>query len=158
MSDRGWSWPARIVVGALSAAVIAVAASVPAPAASIFEKNGYMIGPRFDSYMPTCDDGLALATIQSRFSSKESSFWNSNLTIVEFDQIKEVAYRPWADATIPRRFCTGRALISDGTWRPIRYHMIEDGGMIGGVWGVQWCVVGLDRNWANNPDCRQAGP
>ena len=23
--------------------------------------------------------------------------------------------------------------------------------MIGASWGVEWCVVGLDRNWAYNP-------
>ena len=23
--------------------------------------------------------------------------------------------------------------------------------MIGASWGVEWCVVGVDRNWANNP-------
>ena len=28
--------------------------------------------------------------------------------------------------------------------------------MIGGSWGVQWCVVGVDRNWAYNPDCKMA--
>ena len=30
--------------------------------------------------------------------------------------------------------------------------------MIGANWGVQWCVVGADRNWAYNPDCKAAGP
>src|SRR6185295_2391385 len=66
---------ARIVAGALGAAIIAVEATLPAPAASICEKNGYMIGPRFDSYMPVCSDELMLATIQSRFYSKEFTFW-----------------------------------------------------------------------------------
>jgi len=30
--------------------------------------------------------------------------------------------------------------------------------MIGANWGVQWCVVGIDRNWAYNPECKAAGP
>ena len=34
----------------------------------------------------------------------------------------------------------------------------EDSGMIGASWRVEWCVVGVDRNWANNPACRQAKP
>ena len=25
-------------------------------------------------------------------------------------------------------------------------------------WGVEWCVVGLDRNWAYNPACKMAQP
>ena len=48
--------------------------------------------------------------------------------------------------------------MSDGKRRPVYYSIIEDGGMIGWTWGVNWCVQGLDRNWAYNPDCRQARP
>ena len=35
---------------------------------------------------------------------------------------------------------------------------VEDTGMIGASFGVQWCVVGYDRNWAYNPACRMARP
>jgi hypothetical protein len=132
--------------------------SAPADAANWFEKNFYMLGPRFDSQLPACDANDALSLIQRRFSTKESRFWNSDLKITGFDQIREVAYRPWADGTIPRRFCRGRVLVSDGVWRTVRYSIIEDSGMIGASWGVQWCVVGVDRNWAYNPDCAAAGP
>lgn len=141
------------------AAVSLVAAAGPsAQAANWFEKNGYLIGPRYDSELPSCDNSWALSTIQRRFGTKEGRFWNSDLQITDFDSIKEVALRPWADGTVPRRFCTGRALTSDGTWRMLRYSIIEDAGMIGANWGVQWCLVGADRNWAYNPDCRAAGP
>jgi hypothetical protein len=135
-----------------------VAAATPASAANWFEKNGYLTGPRYDSKLPACDNYWALLKIKDRFSSKESRFWVSDLKITNFDQIQEVALRPWADGTIPRRFCTGRALISDGIWRTVRYSIVEDGGMIGWTWGVDWCVVGLDRNWAYNPACREAQP
>ena len=103
-------------------------------------------------------DAGPLTTIQQRFATKEGRFWNSDLQITTFDRIREVAYRPWVDGTIPRRFCSGRALISDGHWRTVRYSIVEDGGMIGWSWGVQWCVVGVDRNWAYNPSCKAAGP
>ena len=95
---------------------------------------------------------------QAAFATKEGRFWNSDLQITDFDRIREVAYRPWADGTIPRRFCSGRALISDGQWRTVRYSIVEDGGMIGANWGVQWCVVGVDRNWAYNPGLRRGWP
>ena len=157
MSDRTPAFRARIVAATL-AACLSAAAIVPAPAANFFEKNGYLIGPRFDSQLPACDNSWALSTIQSRFGSKESMYWNSSLQIVNFDRIREVAFRPWADATIPRRWCTGRALVSDGQWRTVRYSIVEDGGMIGASWGVEWCVVGLDRNWAYNPNCKEAAP
>jgi hypothetical protein len=146
------------LVAAVAAALVTAASSMPAGAASWFEKNFYLSGPRFDSQLPACDDSWALSTIQRRFASKEGRFWVSDLQITNFDQIREVAYRPWADGTIPRRFCSGRALTSDGRWRVVRYSIVEDGGMIGANWGVQWCVVGVDRNAAYNPECSAAGP
>jgi hypothetical protein len=142
----------------IAAALIGFIFSEPASAANWLEKTFYLIGPRFDSQLPSCDDSSALSTIQRRFSTKEGRFWNSDLQITNFDQIREVAYRPWADGTIPRRFCSGRAQTSDGHWRTVRYSIVEDGGMIGANWGVQWCVVGVDRNWAYNPECKAAGP
>jgi hypothetical protein len=140
------------------ATALLVAAAVPAGAASWFEKNAYLIGPRYDSVLPPCDEPSALHTIQRRFAVKEGRFWASNLEIVNFDRIRETAYHPWADSTIPRRFCSGRALVSDGIWRQVHYSIVEDGGMIGWRWGVEWCVVGVDRNWAYNPQCKMARP
>ena len=147
-----------LALGTVLGVALVAALNAPAQAANPFEKNGYLIGPRFDSNLPACDDSSALFTIKRRFSSKESRFWNSNLQIDDFAQIKEVAYRPWMNGTIPRRFCSGRALISDGKWRTVRYSIIEDAGMISASWGVHWCVVGIDRNWANSPECQEAGP
>ena len=49
-------------------------------------------------------------------------------------------------------------LLSDGVWRPVHYLIGEDMGMIGSTWDVEWCVVGVDRNWSNNPACRMMRP
>jgi hypothetical protein len=149
---------ARKLFAVLATVLTAVASATPAGAAGWLEKSGYLLGPRFDSALPACDDAGPLSTIQRRFATKEGRFWNSDLQITNFDRIREVAYRPWADGTIPRRFCSGRVLVSDGHWRTVRYSIVEDGGMIGWNWGVQWCVVGIDRNWAYNPECLAAGP
>ena len=65
---------------------------------------------------------------------------------------------PWGHDTIPRRFCSAIALVSDGIKRPVYYSIAEDTGMIGMLPGVEWCVVGLDRNWAYNPACKAAAP
>jgi hypothetical protein len=148
----------RILGVTAAAGLLAAMWCAPAFASNWLEKTLYLWGPRFDSQIPACDNSWALGTIQHRFATKEGRFWNSDLRIESFDQIREVAFRPWADGTIPRRFCTGRALVSDGKWRTVRYSIIEDGGMISASWGVNWCVVGVDRNWAYNPACKAAGP
>jgi hypothetical protein len=139
---------------------LAAIASACAPAfgASLLELNFWLSGPRYEAIVPTCEHPAALGRIQARFSEKESGFWNSSLQIVQFERVREIAFRPWAVDTIPRRFCTGTAVVSDGVKRRVNYSIIEDGGMIGGTWGVEWCVVGLDRNWAYNPQCKMALP
>ncbi|MGZ8322066.1 MAG: hypothetical protein ACXW3N_03040 [Rhodoplanes sp.] len=127
-------------------------------AASIMDLNFWLSGPRYEAVVPLCDEPAPLAKIQSRFYVKEHRFWNTELKIVGFQDLREVAFMPWASGTIPRRFCTGKAVISDGKSRTIHYLIAEDTGILGTTWGVEWCVVGLDRNWAYNPACRMALP
>ena len=38
------------------------------------------------------------------------------------------------------------------------YSITEDAGMLGVSYGVEFCVVGLDREWSYQPDCRRAQP
>lgn len=148
----------RGLVRIAAVAALALLLVKPATAANWLEKNTYLAGTRYDGAVPPCDWPTALATIQARFAKKEFRFWQSDLQIMDFKAIRQTAFRPWARGTLPRRFCSGRVLVSDGRWRALHYSIIEDGGMIGAHWGVEWCVVGLDRNWAYNPGCRMARP
>ncbi|HET7805023.1 MAG TPA: hypothetical protein VFL53_12320 [Pseudolabrys sp.] len=140
----------------LAIAFIAVSAMSQASAAGWLEKGIYLIGPRYDGTVPACE--AALNVIASRFAQKEGRFWNSNLQILGFDRVRETAFRPWAPETVPRRYCSAVAQVSDGRHHTVHYAIIEDGGIIGMFWGVEWCVVGLDRNWAYNPACKMAQP
>jgi hypothetical protein len=143
---------------AMSIAALAGGWATAAWSANALELNFWLRGPRYDNRVPLCDEHGPLDKIMSRFVSKEYRFWNSDLEIVGFEKIHEVAWEPWSSGTIPRRFCTASVLVSDGKRRQINYSIIEDGGMLGSGYGVEWCVVGLDRNWAYNPSCRWARP
>lgn len=150
--------------GVLLGALLATLAFAPgsfmstANAANWLEKGIWLSGPRYDGVLPTCESPAVLDLVASRFATKEGRFWNSPLQIVGFDQVRETAYRPWANDTIPRRFCRGAAMVSDGVKRRVYYSIVEDGGMIGNSWGIEWCVDGLDRNMAYNPHCKMARP
>ena len=137
-------------------AAIVFGLMAPAQAAGLLEKNFGLSGPNYDGILPSCE--AALDKIAWRFAQKESTFWNSGAEIVAFENVREIAYRPWAVGTIPRRYCTAVALVNDGRKHAVSYSLIEDGGMIGQTWGVEWCVEGLDRNWAYNPRCKMARP
>src|ERR1700676_706237 len=86
--------------GCALAALAAVSPTATALAASWIEENFYLSGPRYDGVLPPCDERAALGKIASRFGEKESTFWNSSLSIAGFDHIREIAFRPWAANTI----------------------------------------------------------
>jgi hypothetical protein len=140
------------------AAILGALTIVPASAANWLELNFWLSGPRYDRPLPECNAYTALNTISVTFAQKEGRFWNSALRIVGYEDIRETAFRPWAPNTIPRRFCSALALVTDGLKHPIHYSIGESTGMIGAGYGVEWCVVGLDRNWAYNPNCKMARP
>jgi hypothetical protein len=152
----------RSVVNSMAVAIVAACALIagfsatPAQAANFLQKQIYMTGANYDGDLPGCE--AALGDIASRFAEKEGRFWNSDLQILGFEDVRQTAFSPWAKSTIPRRFCTAVALVSDGRRHKVDYWIGEDTGLIGASWGVEWCVVGLDRNWAYNPACKMARP
>lgn len=144
------------IFGAAFGALLGLLANAPAYAANPLEMNFWLSGPRYDGNVGPCES--VLSTISSQFQEKEGSFWNSALTITGYADVREIAFRPWQSDNIPRRYCTGRVMVSDGKIRTVNYSIIENGGFAGYGQGVEWCVTGLDRNWAYNPACRAARP
>jgi len=140
------------------AVALAVLSGAPARAATILEKNFWMPGPDYNRDLPACEYHAALDRIIRDFRVKEDRFWNSELQIVGFENIHEIDTMPWGAQAIPRRYCGGTAVINNSTRHAIYYSIAEDEGMIGIDWGVNFCVVGLDRNDAYNPSCRAAKP
>ncbi len=112
----------------------------------------------FDASIPACDDRYVLGEIANRFRTTEGRFWNSSLQILGFERIRQVAWRPWGLDFVPRRFCSGVVLTSDGRRRRIDYSVREDQSLFGASWGTEWCVDGLNRHYAYAPRCKQAQP
>ena len=141
---------------ALAALLGVLAPTQSAQAANGFEMNFWLSGPKYDGRVAPCEK--ALGAITNEFWDKESTYWNSKLQITGYRDIHEIAFRPWQSDNIPRRFCTGKAQTSDGKIHTVNFSIIEDGGFAGYDQGVEWCLTGLDRNWAYNPACHAAGP
>jgi hypothetical protein len=140
----------------LGAAFALLAFGQAAEAANPLELNFGLFGPSYEGRVKQCE--TALSTITSQFHEKERSFWNSKLEITAYGNIHETAFRPWQSDNIPRRFCSGDVMLNDGKLRSVHYSIIEDGSFAGFGQGVEWCVTGLDRNWAYNPGCKAARP
>jgi hypothetical protein len=145
----------RTKLGLVLGAFLGLLAFAPgAQAANLFEMNFGLFGPNYEGRISDCESGLSAVT--SQFAEKESTFWNSALQITGYTKVHETAFRPWQSDNIPRRYCTASAMLNDGKPRIVHYSIIEDGGLAGYGQGVEFCVVGLDRDWAYNPACKAA--
>ncbi|PVE23033.1 hypothetical protein DC522_17590 [Microvirga sp. KLBC 81] len=113
---------------------------------------------QYDAGLPACADPAVLNDVASRFEKKERRFWNSSLKILAFEGIVQVAWRPWGLDYIPRRYCTGTVVVSDGYRHKVNFSIREDLGFIGIGWNTDSCVDGFDRNYAYAPHCKQAAP
>ena len=113
----------------------------------------------FFANMPTCDDGGVLSTISGRFGQTQQEFWNSQLAISGFDRVREIGFRSNGLAYIPRRFCIARAA-DERHEESERLSIMSSSafGILGATWGVEWCVVGLDPNFAYAPACSTLRP
>lgn len=146
--------------------VLGLWASAAAAADMVYHQDNeplsYQIAPpRHEvdtSVLPACDSDWALGYIRKRFAQKEGGYWDSALRIQGFSGIQEIAYRPWGQDVQVRRFCTGSVTLSNGQISDVFYSLVEHGGMTGMGWGVEWCVVGTDRNLAYAPACKMARP
>jgi hypothetical protein len=156
MDNQTASLKKRGLGAALAILVGLVCFGQQAQAANPLELNFWLSGPRYDGRVAPCEQ--ALGTITNQFWEKESTYWNSSLRITAYGQVHETAFRPWQSDNIPRRFCSADVMLNDGKMRTVHYSIIEDGGFAGFGQGVEWCVTGLDRNWAYNPKCKAAQP
>jgi hypothetical protein len=146
------------MIGWIAGIALTLVVAAPAQSASWLEMNFGLIGPRYDSWLPACDNPIALAKIDFRFWVKEVRFWDPTIHISRFGEVHEIAYRPWGDRAIPRRFCAARTTMSDGTETVTYYSIGEDIGFAGATWDVEWCVQGYDQNMAYSPRCKMAMP
>jgi hypothetical protein len=113
---------------------------------------------RYYSLIPACDSAWTLTTISWQFFYKERRFWSSSNTLHGFEEVREIAFRPGAGDSIPRRYCEAKVRVSDGNETLVRYWIGSNTGFAGALWGVEWCVVGYDHNLAYAPRCRMALP
>ncbi|MFC7396960.1 hypothetical protein ACFQU1_07105 [Chelatococcus sp. GCM10030263] len=110
------------------------------------------------SSLPACDSVAVLGKISSEFASKESEYWHSNLQLAFFERIRMIAWKPWGEDFVPRRFCKAVSLVTDGVKREVIYSVRAGLGGIGLTWDVEWCVRGIDRGWSYAPWCKMALP
>ena len=145
------------ILGAVS---LAQAASGPAPITQYETPAGERWAP-YSSDLPKCDDSGVISTISDRFSQTEATYWGGRNAFYSVDDMREIGFRANGLSYIPRRYCVARVAVIDPNVPPpprppihtIVYNVVAAGGIIGMSWGVEWCVVGFDREHAYEPAC-----
>ena len=140
----------------ICAALGVAAGSVPADARPITPAERRQ--QPYTGDLPACHDAALLQRIASRFVSAEKEYWSSGLEIVSYAQVRETGYRSTGLDYIPRRYCRATAVMNDGKARQVVYAIAENQSIIGWGPGVEWCIVGLDRNYAWGRSCMAAQP
>jgi hypothetical protein len=127
-------------------------------------RAGGIVVPAEQRYSPysgdlyACDDANLLGRVSAAFAKKEWGYWNSPLQIQHYDRVIEISLRGNGLGYIPRRYCLARAFLSDNSEHTVIYQFQQDLGFAGFGEGVEWCVVGLDRNSAYSPACSVLRP
>ena len=143
--------------GALS---LAEAASAPQPITQ-YETPAEARWAPFSADLPTCDAWGVVSTVSDRFDRTETEFWGGKHAILSFDRMREIGFRANGLSYIPRRYCVALVTVVDPGVPPppnpktytVVYNVTAALGIIGFTWGVEWCVVGFDREHAYEPAC-----
>lgn len=109
----------------------------------------------YSARLAACADSGTLNAVISRFNETERRFWNGSVEILSIEKASQVAFRPHGLDLVPRRYCTGEAVLSNTTRTIVNFAIIEGMGITGLGDGIQFCVVGYDRNHNAMGDCRR---
>lgn len=163
--------PIKIVAPALAAALAiaapALAADAPYRSSGAYVYDGAVASSAKDpaynrpysGVLPVCEDTRVHGSIASSFAAREREYWNSGLKLASgFYAPHELGYRSWGRSFIPRRFCGATVATNDGVTRQVYWFVAEQQGAFTLGSGVEWCVTGVDRNYAYAPDCKMAKP
>jgi len=112
----------------------------------------------FTGRLPSCADPRVHHQIRDAFAKRERMYWHSGLALSDFARPAELGYRSWGAEFIPRRFCSAEAVTNDGVRRQVFWLVAEGQQWLSLGAGVDWCVTGLDRNYAFAPECKMARP
>ncbi len=107
---------------------------------------------------PHCDNPSVLSKVRNRFDRTEATYWDSGLTMDAIGRPREIAFRDWTPTIIATRSCRADAELSNGRNVGIVYWVRSEQGFAGKTYGVDYCVLGMDRTYSFAPSCRSLLP
>lgn len=128
---------ARLILSTL-----AVCAAFSLPAAAQEFRTNYSFGG--EKRLPDCTASSVQRAVRGTVRRAKNDYFGGK-KIVEIDEIQEVAYRVNGVSPLARRYCSGKAGLSDGTFQVVHYLVEEHAGFVGVRWNVEACLAPLDK-------------
>lgn len=122
--------------------VLTLCASLAAPASA--EENRVYFSFGGDPRLPECTAASVQSAVAGSVASARRDYYNGR-TILGIDEIQEVGYKVNSTSPIARRYCRGKANLSDGSFQSVHYMVEENSGFLGISWNVEACLAPLDK-------------
>lgn len=126
----------------LSLATLAVCAIVTPPAVADDFRAYWSFGG--DNRLPECTAASVQSAVAGSVARAKQDYYGGR-TILGIDNIAEVAYRANGISPLARRYCRGKANLSDGSYQSVHYLVEEHAGFVGVSWNVEACLAPLDK-------------
>ncbi len=146
---------AKKILSVLAAIMVTAATVTTATIAPVSLASAGLLDPLLQyQTFPGCDDSGVLNKIIKRFNWAENRTWGRGFSLDEIERTRERLVKDTHDSPIPRRYCRGHALLSNGK-HPTVYYLIEGGqGFAGNSYNVEFCISGLDEWNDHDGSCR----
>jgi hypothetical protein len=104
--------------------------------------------------LPSCSEATVHARIVKRFNLADRTQWHRGTRLKYIRQASERAYNIYPDSQINRRYCRGKAYMSDGRSRRVHFLIEQHMGLASFGWDVEYCLKGSDYWHAYGGWCR----
>lgn len=151
--------PSSLFLRALAVLALAGACAIAAAPAMAENFTFYSSPHRTGPWVgPACDQPAVLERIHRRFDETEASYWHTGVRMAQIVEPRETGFKNWDPTIIARRYCSAVAYLTDGRRYEMVYWLRSEQGFAGVSWGVDYCLVGRDRDYAYAPACKMLRP
>ena len=138
----------RIMLGVLFLGI----AALPASAAD------YWYGGSWSAELPACDQPEVIASVNEKFAFASTETWHWGFAIDRVVEVRETATRAGGPSLVDRRYCTARALLSNGRHSEVVYLIESHQGFASMGWNVESCLPAYDPYRVYDGWCRAIRP
>lgn len=107
--------------------------------------------------LPDCNASSVQNAVAGRVARARKDYYGGR-KIVSIDQINEVDFQVNGISPLARRYCQGKASLSDGSLQNVHYMLEEHAGFVGVSWNVEACLAPLDKWHVYGAHCSTARP